>query len=113
MVRYLMFDDDVLRAKVEIEAIGADEGERVRATLVALAQRLADFGTLRGGKFHRLESPFEQLYEFKPGNYRAIAYRKGNVYVIVRVVRKASKKAQNNDYRSADKIRNHYYNGKP
>ena len=92
-------------AKKALDAIPGDEGKRVRARMLALAQRFADFGKLPGNHGHRLSEPFADIYEFKPCDYRVMAFRVDIIWHVTNVAKKASPKVQNRDYQIAENMR--------
>jgi hypothetical protein len=103
-----MRQNDVFPAKDYIESVRAKEGERLRARLLALAQRLADDGKLAQEHGHWLKEPYSEIYEFKPLAFRFMAFQVEDHIFVTNGAKKASKKRQNADYDIAVAMRDDF-----
>ncbi len=79
--------------------------------MLALAQRFADHGQLRGIHGHALGDPFSEIYEFKPYDYRVMAFRVGMIWHITNAAKKANTKVQKRDYQIAETARVTFHKG--
>lgn len=95
-------------AKEFLAGIAGSEGKRVRARMLALAQRMADSGKLAYEHGHWLDGPYSDLFEFKPYKYRVLAFRRSNYLYVTNAAKKALPKVQNRDYDYALALRDDF-----
>jgi hypothetical protein len=108
-VAYLRLPSGELPAKAFLHALMGTEGTRARARMLFLAQRIADHGRLPWPHGHWLEAPYEVIYEFKPHDFRVMAFRDGAVLRITNAAKKAKSRVQNRDYDVALRMRSEWY----
>ncbi|MDB4893591.1 MAG: hypothetical protein JWL61_5446 [Gemmatimonadetes bacterium] len=104
-ISYLGTAETGFPAKDALDAVLGVEGKRVRARLLALAQRMADHGHLTREHGHWLESPYKEIYEFKPYAFRVFAFLDGKHLRVVSVAKKAKPRRQERDYDHANNLR--------